>query len=101
MEEELYGLQPGGFGGKYEAWATTVHPDDRAAIEEAVRLAIVMRHELNGEFRIIRPDGQVRWILAKAKVLYDPQGSPVRMIGINMDITERKERQAKSKHDPP
>lgn len=91
VEEELYGFLPGGFGGKYGTWLNTVHPEDRAAADEAVRLSVAMRHELNTEFRIIRPDGQVRWIAAKAKVQYDPQGSAVRMVGINMDITERKE----------
>lgn len=91
VEEELYGLLPGGFGGKYATWLSAVHPEDRAGTDEAVRLAVAMRHEFHAEFRIIRPDGQVRWMLAKAKVQYDHQGSALRMVGINMDITERKE----------
>jgi PAS domain S-box-containing protein len=96
-EEELYGLPPGGFGGKYGTWLGTVHPDDRAAADEAVRLSVAMRHELNMEFRIIRPDGRTRWISAKGKVQYDQQGSALRMVGINMDITERKESEQRLK----
>ena len=42
------------------------------------------------EFRIVHPDSSVRWVLGKGKVLYNPAGKPERMIGVNVDITERK-----------
>jgi PAS domain S-box-containing protein len=89
-KEELYGLPVGGFGGRYEDWLRTVHPDDRDRAEAERRRAIAERTELNSEFRIIRPDGQTRWMLAKGKVFYASDGEPLRMIGVSLDITDRK-----------
>jgi PAS domain S-box-containing protein len=89
-EEKLYGLEPGGFKGKYENWRKTVHPDDIENAEKALLKAINNALEMNTEFRIFRPDGTVRWIYATGNVIYDPLGKPLRMVGINIDITERK-----------
>ena len=89
-KEELYGLPAGGFGGRYEDWFQTVHPDDRERAEAERHQAIAERTELNSEFRIIRPDGQTRWMLSKGKVFYAGDGAPLRMIGVSLDITERK-----------
>src|SRR5262245_1471689 len=91
IEEQLYGLAPGVFAGKYENWASLVHPDDRTKAEAAVRAAIEKCSALETEFRIVRPDGVVRWIHAKGKVLCNGGGAPFRFIGVNIDITERKE----------
>jgi PAS domain S-box-containing protein len=89
-KEELYGLPVGGFGGRYEDWLRTVHPDDRDRSEAERRRAIAERSELDSEFRIIRPDGQTRWMLAKGKVFYASDGEPLRMLGVSLDITDRK-----------
>jgi len=89
-KEELYGLPVGGFGGHYEDWLRTVHPDDRERAEAERRRAIAERTELDSEFRIIRPDGQTRWMLAKGKVFYASDGEPLRMLGVSLDITDRK-----------
>jgi PAS domain S-box-containing protein len=88
--EELYGLPAGGFGGTFEAWERLVWPADleqaRPALADSLKTG-----EFQGEWRIIRPsDGQMRWLAARAKVLFDEDGQPSRMIGINIDITERK-----------
>ena len=89
-EEKLYGLEPGGFEGKYENWRRTVHPDDIENAEKALATAIRDGIEMNVEFRIIRPDEMVVWIYATANVIYGEDGKPLRMVGINIDITERK-----------
>jgi PAS domain S-box-containing protein len=89
-QEKLYGLAPGSFGGKHVDWAGRVHPDDLAAIETAVGHAARNRSSLNLEFRIIRPDGAVRWIASQARVFVDERGNPRRLLGVNIDITERK-----------
>src|SRR6516225_9205378 len=89
--EALYGLPPGGFAGTLQAWEELVHPADRA---EAVRR---LRHHLDtggtydGEWRVIQPDGSVRWLFSRARVYKDDSGKPQRLIGVNMDITERKQ----------
>jgi PAS domain S-box-containing protein len=89
-KEELYGLRAGGFGGRYEDWLRTVHSDDRERADAERRRAIAERTELDSEFRIVRPDGQTRWMLAKGKVFYGSEGEPLRMIGVSLDITDRK-----------
>ena len=58
---------------------------------EAEVVAAVERHRpLDTEFRIVRPDGEVRWIAARGRVFLDAQATPTRLVGINIDITGRK-----------
>src|SRR5262249_32641153 len=89
-EEQLYGLPPGAFQGRYENWRQTVHPDDVGAAEAVLARAIADNQPWEMEFRIIRPDGGIRWIAAKGKLFADAEGRPVRMLGVNLDVTERK-----------
>jgi PAS domain S-box-containing protein len=89
-EEQLYGLPAGSFQGRYENWRQAVHPDDLGAAEAVLARAIADKQPFDMEFRIIRPDGSVRWIVAKGKVFADVEGRPVRMLGVNLDATERK-----------
>ncbi|HLG77585.1 MAG TPA: ATP-binding protein, partial [Ktedonobacteraceae bacterium] len=89
--EALHGLPPGTFEGTYEAWAQRVHPDDLASVQTNIQRAIDGGPAYNAEFRIVRLDGSIRWVLGKGEIHRDDARSPVRMIGINMDITERKE----------
>jgi len=88
-EEALYGLPPGGFGGEYQNWRQTLHPDDLERAERDVLQSAANKTDLDTEFRIILPDRSVRWIAAKAQVFCDSNGQPVRMIGVNEDISER------------
>jgi PAS domain S-box-containing protein len=90
-EAALYGLTPGAFGGRYESWLNAVHPDDRDRAEADAARAVDERTDLDTEFRVVWPNGTVRWIAAKGTVFYDDAGRPVRMLGINMDVTERKD----------
>jgi PAS domain S-box-containing protein len=88
--DELYGLRPGHEMKSTRDWLGYVAPEDREraqlAAEDARRTG-----ELNAEWRIIRRDsGEVRWIDARGKVFFDEDGNPVRFIGVNQDITERK-----------
>jgi len=89
--EELYGLAPGTFGRRYEDWESLVEPEDvervRTAIQESLRTGTFA-----SEWRIRRRDnGEIRWVNARAKVFFDNAGRPSRMVGINVDITERKQ----------
>ena len=88
--EELYGLAPGTFGGTYEDWEFLIADEDlertRAAIQESFRTG-----EFASEWRIRRRDnGEIRWVNTRAKVFFDDAGRPIRMVGIKVDITERK-----------
>ena len=88
--EELYGLAPGTFGGTYEDWEPLIVRRDiehvRTAIQESLKTG-----EFASEWRIRRRDnGEIRWVNARAKVFFDDAGRPCRMVGIKVDITERK-----------
>ncbi|MEG4106317.1 PAS domain S-box protein [Microcoleus sp. S13_C5] len=95
--EALYGLPAGGID-SYESWAQMVHPDDRAVIQKQVKAARASGEELNLEFRICRPDKSVGWIACRAKVFPDDGGLPWRMIGVNVDISDRKQAEAARSH---
>ncbi|GEM_PF-2967216 len=89
--EEVYGIAPGEFGGTYEDWEALVVPEDlittKKAIEESLKTGAFA-----SEWRIRRRnDGEIRWITARAKVIFDDNGKPQRMLGLNMDVTERKQ----------
>ncbi|MEG4454626.1 PAS domain S-box protein [Microcoleus sp. N9_A1] len=95
--EALYGL-PGGSLDSYQSWLEMVHPDDRTVTEQQVQAAGASGEELNIEFRICRPDKSVGWIACRAKVFQDEIGLPLQMIGVNVDITDRKEAEAARSH---
>lgn len=92
--EALYGLPPGGFGGKFESWANLVHPDDRERLLADLRAAVESRRDFNFEFRIVQPSGAVRWLADWARVICDQRQQPVRVIGVNVDVTDRKQADA-------
>lgn len=67
-----------------------VHPDDRTRVSEAIADARQNRKLYAAEFRIVQPDGTVRWLAARGKFYYARNGDPERMLGVSLDITERK-----------
>jgi PAS domain S-box-containing protein len=78
----------------YGLWRRAVHPDDREAVARAARSYSRNLGPFAVELRIVRPDGEVRWIDARGNVLPDARGKPRRMLGVNIDITERKQTEA-------
>ncbi|HEY9799390.1 MAG TPA: PAS domain S-box protein [Leptolyngbyaceae cyanobacterium] len=84
--EALYGLKPGEFSGTYEGWVRWIHPEDLAEVEASLASALETG-EMFTDWRVIWPDGTVHWLQARAKVFYDDDGKPLRMVGINVDIT--------------
>lgn len=96
--EALYGLAPGSFGGKYENWAEALHPDDKAEVERAAMRAVTEGTDFDSEFRILWPDGSIHWIARKAQTFNNDAGKPWRIIGVNMDITERKQAEQERMH---
>jgi PAS domain S-box-containing protein len=85
----LFGVEPsGGKSIPIERWRSIIHPDDLARVEQ--RIADIFETGGSGdiEHRIQRPDG-VRWLYGRGQLLREP-GKPTRLIGINMDITERR-----------
>ncbi|MGZ8405958.1 MAG: PAS domain S-box protein [Nitrospira sp.] len=91
----LYGVKKENFGGAYDAWLSRVYPDDRARCDEAIQQALRKERPYDIEFRICWPNGTVRVIKADALVLWDADGTTLRMTGVNYDITERKRAEEK------
>jgi PAS domain S-box-containing protein len=87
----LYGMEPGSFGGAYETWKASVHPEDRERGDAEVQMALRGEKEFDTEFRVIWPSGAIHHIRARAQVHRDAAGRPMRLIGTNYDITERKQ----------
>lgn len=87
----LYGCAPETFRGAYEEWNARLHPDDKARAEAELGEAIRNGNKFDTEFRIVQPNGVTRYIKADAVVLKDESQIPVRMVGLNQDITERKQ----------
>jgi signal transduction histidine kinase len=67
-----------------------VHPDDRTKVAEAMADARQNRKLYAEEFRVLQPDGAVRWLAARGKFYYAKSGEPERMLGVSLDITQRK-----------
>ncbi|MCB9058379.1 MAG: PAS domain S-box protein [Calditrichae bacterium] len=86
----LYGLQPEEFRSAYETWLNGVHPDDREYSNEISARAVNGEANYDTEFRVVWPDRSVHWIKAVGDVFRDENGKPLRMVGINYDITEHK-----------
>lgn len=87
----LYGVKPEDFSGAYEAWLNGVHPDDRETSDQASEQARKGNRPYDTEFRVLWPDGSMHWLKADGQVYWDEQGKPIRMLGVNYDITERKQ----------
>jgi len=77
-----------------DLWGRVVYPDDRRAVAQAIRETSRSQGPFALEFRIVRADGEIRWIDARGSVVADAYGNPRRMIGVNIDITERKQAEA-------
>lgn len=89
--EAMYGLPRGGFAGTQEAFENLVHPDDRERIIRIVDSALKTGLPDAAEWRVVWPDGSVHWISARWRVFADEAGKPSRAIGVNIDVTERKQ----------
>ena len=89
--EAAHGLAPGTFPGTFEAFQEQIHPDDRAYVLASIRQVLEAGEDYRIEYRSVGPDGRVRWFEARGKLFRDEAGRPLRMAGVCMDITERKQ----------
>ncbi|HSC08751.1 MAG TPA: ATP-binding protein, partial [Steroidobacteraceae bacterium] len=87
---ELHGFRKGEFRGSREAWMTCIHPEDVERVLDAFERALG-DGELAVDYRIRRHDtGDIRWLHCRGAVSHDERRRPLRMVGINVDITEQK-----------
>jgi len=85
----IYGTAKAGFRGKVAAWREVIHPDDIRLFDEDMQTALRGERMFSPVFRILRPDGEVRSIKAHSHIIRDRTGKALRMIGVNLDITDR------------
>jgi PAS domain S-box-containing protein len=91
--ENIHGLAPGTFPGTSQAFFALIHPDDRELMQLTITRSLQEGiHEM--EYRALLDDGSVRWLSTRGVVVRDARGEPARMIGVCMDITERKQAEA-------
>ena len=86
----LYGTQPDERV-NFQRFMTCVHPEDRTRVDDAIRNAFRHGGEYREEYRIVHPNGVVRWLHAIGSCQLDAQGQPARMVGASLDITERRD----------
>ncbi len=87
----LFGISSKTFAGTLEAFYELVHPEDRDAMRQEFESAVAGGgHDFVAEFRTIWPDGTTHWIHNRARISRDPAGRPASVLGVALDITERK-----------
>lgn len=84
----IFGLTPREFGATYEAFISSVHPDDREFVKESVHDAIFKKKPYSIDFRIARPDGAVKTVRGQGEVVFDANGNANLMAGTIHDVTE-------------
>src|SRR5262249_41704249 len=86
----IMGLSPLSLEPHYHTWADRAHPDDLPVANEEMRKAIEEKRDFRYEYRIIWPDGSVRWVEGHGKPVYDEDGQCLKVSGLIVDITETK-----------
>jgi signal transduction histidine kinase len=89
--EKLYEVPVGSFEGSFESWVKRLVPEDARRIANEIEQALRRKQRDYGfDFRIILPDRSQRWLHGQSHFLYADNGNPLHMIGINVDINERR-----------
>jgi len=92
--EAMNGMAPGTFGGTFEDWQASIHPDDRAECVARVQRALASPGPYVLLHRAEWPDGSLHWLECRGRVLTDDDGTPTGTVGVVLDVTEREEREA-------
>lgn len=93
----LYGIQANAFAGTPQAWLNLLHPQDRRAARRDVLKTLRGQQEYDSEFRVVWPDGSIRYLKSAAQLIYDENGLPAHMVGVNYDLTVIKRVEAELK----
>lgn len=87
----IYGIAKSEFDGSLEGYLARIHPDDRNRTRRIIEQTLAGGNSFQTEERILRPDGQVRFLRTSGEVLRDASGAPIRMLGICADVTEERD----------
>jgi diguanylate cyclase (GGDEF)-like protein/PAS domain S-box-containing protein len=89
VAEKLYGRPVAEFYRNHNLWFDVIHPDDQARVKE-MRTRLLDQGATTQEYRIVRPDGEIRWVEERAKTVHDDTGFLLRIDGVASDISEHK-----------
>ncbi|MET3762305.1 PAS domain-containing protein [Sphingomonas sp. UYEF23] len=88
--DRLFGLPPGETARSLENFIAMVHTNDRALVIAACEACAATGVDFSGEFRVVRPNGEVRWLYDRGKTSLGPDGRPSMMTGACVDVTDRR-----------
>jgi PAS domain S-box-containing protein len=89
---EIFGVQPGEeLAGSFDGYLKRIHPDDREKVRAQVQSAIKAGHGFRGERRIVRPNGEIRYVQTCVELMKNDAGTVIGMHGICFDVTDRKQ----------
>ncbi|MDQ1663752.1 MAG: hypothetical protein QOJ68_3732 [Blastococcus sp.] len=83
----MFGYDAGTFDGNMDAFMARLHPDDHARVADLLQACIDSCGEYDAEYRIVRPDGETRWVQARGRALVGEDGNAVRLLGVGLDTT--------------
>ncbi len=89
--ERLFGYGPGEAADTLEAFRRRIHPDDLPATERRIRQSLETQEEYRDEYRVVWPDGSIHWIQGAGRFDADGTGRPVRMRGVVVETTDRRQ----------
>jgi PAS domain S-box-containing protein len=87
---DIYGIAPEQFQGTLNEFIGFIHPDDRARVQASIGGALKSGADFSHEERIVRPDGSIRHLHSAGEAIRDENGTAIRMLGVCLDVTERK-----------
>jgi PAS domain S-box-containing protein len=96
--ESLYGLRAGSFAGTQSAWEALIHPQDRQETVNSLK-RVFDEGGCEAEWRVVWPDGSIHWLLGRMWLFRDENGEPDRLVGANIDITERKRSEQRAERE--
>ena len=88
---KIFGGPGATFSGGTDEYTNRIHPDDREQVWSTINAALENRKEFEVEHRVVWDDGSIHWILGRGGATYDEQDKPVKLLGVALDIDERKE----------
>jgi PAS domain S-box-containing protein len=88
--EGIYGYEPGTFSGRLEDYTSGLHPEDRESMWQTISESQALKKPYVVEHRIVRRNGEIRWVQGSGTTFYDEKNEPVLMMGTVIDITDKK-----------
>jgi len=86
----IFGIDPGNYNGMFDSFLKRIHRDDLEKVKSVTAYAIEHNEAYSIDYRIILPDGTIKWVHEQAEIMYDEPGKAIALMGVVQDITERK-----------